>query len=191
VSLATAQLLLKDYKYLMYTTKRHTPAMNRFRIIFPISHKLKMDATEFSEFMENIYEWLPFKVDDKTNQRARKWMTNSGGHYYNEGKVLDALEFIPKTTKNETRRAIIDSQQSLSNVERWFINNTGTGNRSNQYIKFALLLVDSGMDIVSVRANVVSLNSKLPDKMEESEIDATIMQTASKRAYQRDASTGA
>jgi len=191
VSLSTAKLLLKEYKSLIYTTKRHTEAVNRFRIILPISHTLKMDSIEFREFMTNIYEWLPFKVDEQTNQRARKWMSHNGDHWYNDGKVLDALDFIPKTTKNEERRAVIDNQQSLSNMERWFINNTGTGNRSNQYIKFALLLVDSGMDIASVRANVMSLNTKMPDKMDEGEIDSTIMQSASKAAYKRDALAGA
>ncbi len=187
VSLSTAQLLMNDYKYLIYTTKRHTSDVNRFRIILPINYTLKMDALEYKEFMNNVYEWLPFKVDDGTNQRSRKWLTHPGQHWYNEGQLLDALPFIPKTTKNEERKKVIDSQQSLNNVERWFIHNTGTGNRSNQLIKYALMLVDAGQGLDSVTNNVMALNDKLPDKMPETEIMSTIMITASKALFKRDA----
>lgn len=187
VSLSTARLLLQDYKALFYTTKRHTSDVNRFRIIFPMNYTLKMDALEYKEFMNNVYEWLPFKVDAETNQRSRKWQTHSGQHWYNEGQLLDALPFIPKTTKNEERKKTIDSQQSLNNVERWFIHNTGTGNRSNQLIKYALMLVDAGQSLDSVCNNVTALNDKLPDKMSETEIMSTIMVTASKALFKRDA----
>jgi len=186
VSVDTAKLLMQDYKYLLYTTKRHTPEVNRFRLILPISHTLKMDALEYKEFMNNVYEWLPFKVDDQTNQRSRKWLSHNGDYWYNDGIVLDALSFIPKTAKNEERKKVIDSQQSLSNVERWFLGKTGTGNRSNQLIKYALMLVDSGMELESVKNNVMSFNNKLPDKMAEAEILSTIMVSASKALYKRD-----
>lgn len=188
IQMSTAQLLLKDYKSLMYTTKRHTEAENRFRILLPMSHTLKMDSTEFKEFMTNVYEWLPFKVDESTNQRSKKWMTNQGHYEYNDGKLLDSLIFIPKTSKNDERKKVIESQQSLSNVERWFVSNTGTGNRSNQLIKFALMLVDAGQDLDSIRNNVMALNNKLQDKMEETEIMTTIMKSATKAFYAKEGS---
>ncbi len=187
ISMETAKLLLQDYTYLIHTTKRHTSQINRFRIVFPLTHNLKLDATDFKEFMSNIYEWLPFDVDTQTNQRSRKWMSNNGSHSYNEGAMLDALLFIPKTTKNEERKKIVVDQHSLSNMERWFISNTGNGNRSNQLIKYALLLVDSGMTAESIRNNVLALNNKLPDKMDDAEIMSTILVTASKAIYTRDA----
>lgn len=185
-SLDTVKLLLKDYKYMFYTTKRHTASKNRFRIIMPLNYTLKMDSRDFKEFMENIYEWLPFNCDTSTNQRARKWLSHDGHYEYNDGELLNALLFIPKTTKNEERKRIINDQQSLSNVERWFINNTGTGNRSNQLIKYALMQVDSGMSIESIRNNVMALNNKLPDKLEEAEIMGTILVTASRAIHNRD-----
>ena len=186
VSMDTVQLLLKDYTSLIYTTKRHTDAANRFRVLLPMSHTLKLDANEFKEFMNNIFEWLPFDVDKQTNQRSRKWQTFNGKHAYNSGKLLDSLLFIPKTSKNEERKKIINDQQSLNNVERWFIDNTATGNRSNQYIRYALMLVDSGMDINAIQNNLIGLNNKLPDKMSEAEILSTILVTASKAIHKRD-----
>jgi len=188
VSIDTVKLLLKEFKYLIYTTKSHTKNKNRFRIILPLSHTLKLDAKDYRDFMSNIYEWLPFDVDTQTNQRARKWQTHDGKHFYNDGELLDALLFIPKTTKNEERKKIINDQQSLSNIERWFVNNTGTGNRSNQMIRYALMLVDSGMNIENIKNAVLALNNKLQDKMEETEILGTILVTAGKAIHKRDIS---
>jgi hypothetical protein len=186
VNMETAKMLMREYKFLMYTTKRHTPDNHRYRMIFPINYTLKMDAKDYKEFMANIYEWLPFGVDTATNQRARKWMSHNGTHEYNDGVMLDALEFIPKTTKNDERKKVISDQQSLTNVERWFVNNTGMGNRSNQLIKYALLLVDSGMTIEEVSNNVLALNNKLQDKMGEAEVMSTIMISAAKAIQARE-----
>ena len=186
VSLDTARLLLKDYTSLIYTTKRHSTTTNRFRIIMPMSHTLKLSANEFKGFMTNVLEWLPFEADAQTIQRSRKWMSHNGSYFYNTGDLLNSLLFIPQTTKNEERKRIIDSQQSLNNVERWFVNNTSAGNRSNQLIKYALMLVDSGMDLNAVQNSVIGLNNKLPDKMNENEILSTIMVSASKAIHKRD-----
>ena len=175
VSMSTAKLLLKKYKFLLYTTKRHTDAENRFRIIFPINYTLDMDAKDYKEFMSNIYEWLPFEVDTATNQRARKWLSHDGHYEYNDGEVLDALPFIPKTSKNEDRKALLDSQQSMDNLERWVINNTGDGNRNNMLLRYGMILVDAGFDFEGVRSRVMSLNEKIADKLEEAEIMSTIM----------------
>lgn len=189
LSVDTARLLLKEYKYHIYTTKSHTLAKNRFRIVMPLSHTLKLDAKDFKEFMNNVYEWLPFSVDAQTNQRSRKWSSNNNTYYDNDGQLLNALLFIPKTAKNEERKQRIQDQQSLTNLERWFVNNTGSGNRSNQLIKYALLLVDSGLDAEAVKNSVLALNNKIPDKMDEAEIFSTILVTAGKAIYKRDSSS--
>ena len=177
VNLSTAKLLLKDYKALYYTTKRHTDEANRFRILLPINYELEMDAKDYKEFYKNVLEWLPFPADEQCGHRCKKWLSNNGHYEYTDGAMLDALPFIPKTAKNETRKALYDTQQSMDNLERWFVNHTGDGNRSNQMIKFALLLVDGGYDFEGVRSRVMAFNDKLPDKLDESEIMGTIMRS--------------
>ena len=185
VNLSTAKLLLKNYKYLIYTTKRHNDEEHRFRIVFPINYRLEMDAKDYKEFMSNIYNWLPFEVDTATNQRARKWLTNPGFYEYNDGEMLDALPFIPKTSKSEERKSLIDSQQSMDNLERWVINNIGDGNRNNMLLRYGMILLDAGFDFEGVRSKVVALNDKIPDKLEESEIMATVMVTVAKQMSAR------
>jgi hypothetical protein len=191
VSIETVKLLLKGLTYHLYTTKRHQQFLDgkqhgdRFRIIFPISHVLKMDGDEYKEFINNVYEWLPFPMDEGVNQRERKWACNKGTHFSNEGSVLDALQFIPKTSKNEARKQFITDTVSLSNVERWFVDRTGEGNRNKNVLSFALMLVDSGQDVTSVRSNIMAFNNKIQDKLDESEIDQTIMQTVMVRIARR------
>lgn len=185
VSMSTVKLLMKNYKFLIYTTKRHTEDENRFRIILPINYELAMDAKDYKEFMSNIYEWLPFEVDTATNQRARKWLSHDGTYEYNEGDVLDALPFIPKTSKNEERKELLNSQQSMDNLERWVINNIGDGNRNNMLLRFAMILMDGGFDFENIRQRVVSLNNKIVDKLDEAEIMSTIMISVAKAISKR------
>ena len=185
VSLSTVKLLLKDYKYLIYTTKRHTEVENRFRIILPINYTLELDAKDYKEFMSNIYEWLPFEVDTATGQRARKWLSHDGHYEYNEGDVLDALPFIPKTSKNEDRKALLNSQQSMDNLERWMLNNIGDGNRNNLLLRYAMIFVDAGFDFDAIRQKVIDLNEKIADKLDEVEVMSTIMITVAKAISKR------
>jgi len=178
VNISTVKMLLKNYKYLIYTTKRHTPEENRFRVLLPMNYKLDMDAKDYKEFMSNIYEWLPFECDTATNQRARKWMSHDGQYEYNpddSAVLLDVLPFIPKTSKNEERKELLNTQQSMDNLERWVINNIGDGNRNNMLLRYAMILVDAGFDMEKIKGRVISLNDKIADKLDEMEILSTIM----------------
>lgn len=182
VSLETVRLLMKDFKYLLYTTKSHDPnGEHRFRLILPMNYELNMTAVEYKEFMSNIYSWLPFKVDDQTNQRSRKWISWNMHYEYNEGEVFDVLPFIPKTSKNEERKKRLETQQDFDNFDRWFINNTGDGNRNSMLLRYAMTLLDTGHDFTEINDKVFAINSKLPDKLEEVEIMNTILKTVATR----------
>lgn len=183
ISLAAVHEVMKEYKFLTYTTKRHTAEQNRFRLMIPINYHLTLDTDEYKEFMNAVMDWLPFRTDESANQRAKKWESFDGGTYtYNlEGEVLDVLDFIPKTSRNETYKQQSKELQSLDNLERWFASRMGTGNRNNNMIKYALALVDGGMDLVSVNRQVHAFNKKLNSPLDEEEIDKTIMVTVAKR----------
>jgi hypothetical protein len=185
-SMQTVKLLLGEYKYLLYTTKRHTDAHHRFRLVLPLNYHVTLDEQEFKDFMSNIYEWLPISADTATGQRSRKWLTCTGSYEYNEGdQVLDAMLFIPNTAKNDERQQIVQTYQSLNNLERWFVQNSKHGNRNNQLIRYALMLVDMGNTIDQIRNNVLAMNDKLDNKLPETEIDKTIMITANKALLKR------
>lgn len=183
VSIKTAKLLMQKYTYLLHTTKRHTATHNRFRLILPINYNIDLNGEDFKEFMENVYAWLPFEVDTQTNQCSRKWASFDQGHHeYNDTDVLiDALLFIPKTAKNDECKQLIQSQQSLTNLERWFIHNTEAGNRNNKLLRYALILVDMGLSKNQILNKIIKLNDKFENKLTEDEIKATIMITVNNK----------
>ncbi len=186
ISVNTAMLLLEPYKYFIYTTKRHTDAENRFRIIFPMSHEVKLNTDDYKEYMSNFFDSLPFEVDRQTNQRSRKWLANAGNYHFHDGALVDALAFIPKTTKSETRQKQVAVLQDLDATERWFAMNTKTGDRSNKLVQYAYMLVDSGRNLIEVTNQVLGFNAKLVDSLPEAEILNTILVTAAAAITERD-----
>ncbi len=182
VSLVQAQELMKDYTYLTYTTKRSTDDENRFRLIIPINYHLDLDSDDYKEFMTNIEAWLPFEVDSSTHQRSRKWASHEHCQYhYNQGELLDALQFIPRTAKNEQYLQDFQKIESMGNLERWFAQRMAIGNRNNNMLRYALALMNTGMSFTDVAKHVYEFNAKLSNKLAESEIDSTILQTVAKR----------
>jgi hypothetical protein len=181
INMPTARALLSDYRALFYTTKSCTAALDYFRIIIPINYYLELDAKDYKEFMSAVFEWLPFSVDTCTGQRSRTWASHSGQYEYQDGVELDALPFIPKTSKNEALKTRLKDQQSLDNLERWFLNDAEGNGRNNMLLKYALVLVDAGFDLNNVQSRVMSLNEKLPEPIPEARILQTIMITVGKR----------
>lgn len=186
ITLDTAKMLLKGHKCFFATTKRHTEDNNRFRIIFPLSHTVKLSKPDFAKFMTNVFNWLPFGNDEQAKDIARKWQSFNGHHEYQDGEVLDALLFIPQTRKEEEQSKKIMDAQGLDNLERWFFLNTDEGNRSNQLIRYALALVDNGASIETVKHSVLAFNGKLKDGLPEDEIQNTILVTVVKAVTLRD-----
>lgn len=190
ISLNQAQELFKDYEYIIHTTKRHqVPDPNtgeisdRFRVIFPANYEVKLSEPEFKLFMENIAKCIPFELDTQAFQRSRKWAcTENTEIYRNKGKLFDVLPFIPKTTRESEFNKFQESLGSMDNVERWFAQQMQEGNRNNQMLRFALMLLDSGLDVYAVQEQVLSFNDKLPNPLEKSEIEHTIFKTLERKA---------
>ena len=175
-TLQAAHELLADYTFMTYTTKRHTDEENRFRLILPINYKLMLDGEEYKEFMSNILNWLPFKVDESANQRERKWLANDQTQYhYNDGALLDVLKFVPKTSKNEQYAKDFQSVANMDNLERWFAERMSTGNRNNTLLRFAMALVDNGLSYLEIEGRVLNLNKQIQNPLTEDEIRNTVL----------------
>lgn len=178
--------LLKDYTYVIHTTKRHGSEMevspgvyepqDRFRIVLPMNYQLKLNAEDFSMFMQSVKEWCPFSVDEATFQRSRKWACHKGAEVYtNEGKLLDVLPFIPQTARYEEYQKNQITLQSMDNLERWFALKMRDGNRNNTLAQFAFMLVDAGYNQDEIQSKLFDFNSKLANKLDESEIINTVL----------------
>jgi hypothetical protein len=189
--LETAMELMADYKFFVYTTKRHQTEGHgdRFRMILPTNYKLELSNDEYKDFMQNVFSWLPFATDESYEKREKKSESFAGGQYlYNlEGDLLDVLPFIPKTSRNEQYRKDNQGLGSLDNLERWFASRIQSGNRNNQMIKYALCLVDAGWDYNTVRDQVLAFDKKLQNPMGEDEISRSILVTVAKRIQEKTA----
>ena len=145
------------------------------------------EASSTLGFMKNIFEWLPFESDEATGQYARKWLTNSGQLYKNEGILLDPTNFIPNTQKaNETKRNI-DDLSNMDSIERFFLMQLNDGSsRNNTIIKLGLMLVDSGYNYESIEDKLISFNEKMDEPLPVKEVMSTVMQTVRKKIAERD-----
>lgn len=175
--LPVAMDLLEGIKCMFYTTKSHTDEEHRYRIIIPTSHILEMDLEEYRTFMNGVLDSFPFEVDETCNQAAKKWLSNKGEVYFNEGELFNVLPFIPKTSQYDKRLEHEKQYENMDGLERWVIENTGDGNRNNQLFKFGKVLAESGFDYDEVESRIMALNNKLIDKLAESEIRGTIMKS--------------
>lgn len=196
VSMTQAQVLLKDFTYYMYPTKSHRKpkgpnnhVCDRFRIVLPLSHRF--DSTEeYREFLDNIYAWLPFDVDTATKDPCRKWACNGGATVIaNEGRPLDTLKFIPRTSKCVREKTKQASLADLERIERWYVTQASAGEgRNNQLAKYAFYLVDGGADYPTVSVKVKDLNRKFEHPLSETQIDRTVLVSAQKRISKRNQS---
>lgn len=174
-SAKAAHELLKPYVHMIYTTKRSTPDNNRFRVVMPISHVLKLSAEDYRQFMINIMNWLPFAGDEAANQRSRKWLSNPSGDVIlnDDGVLLDVLPFIPRSAKEPTKAVIANATK----LEAWFLNKLEDLGRNNMLLRYGLALVDSGLPLLEINSSVLAFNKKLPEPLEQREIESTVFKT--------------
>jgi len=183
VTISTVKVLLEDYTFLISTTKRHTAEINRFRLILPISHRIKLTPNEYSRFMVNVFEWLPFPVDEAAKDIARKWEAYAGHYEYNDGAIIDATMFIPETKRSDETKLQI-SVSGVNNIERWFKTHTSKGNRANHLYRYGMVMVDASMDLPTIIENMENFNKSLDAPLPEDQFRNSTVKSISK-AFQK------
>ena len=185
LNIETAKSLLKEYKFLISTTKRHTEANNRYRIILPMSHTIELNQDDYRLFMQNVFDWIPFECDEQTKDPSRKWESFDGEHFYNEGKLFPCMDFIPATKKQTEMKERLESFGSLDALQRWFCLNIGDGTRNNMMLRYAMALLDKGLSSDDIRYNLEDMNSKMEKPLPQVEIESTIMKSIIREEYKR------
>lgn len=184
ISLQMTMSMLSGYKYVIGTTKRHQKEGygDRFRIIMMLDRTIELEPEDYRKFMENIFEWLPFDVDEATKDIARKWEGNPDALIFeNDGLPITSIDFIPDTSKSKQMRERVADLSNLDELERWFALNASTGDRNNKTLRYAYMLVDGGMTYEEVEEKVLRMNSKLGDPLPERELYSTIFKSVRKK----------
>ena len=184
VNTSTVKVLLEDYAFLISTTKRHTEEQNRFRLILPLSHKIKLTSGEYSRFMTNVFEWLPFPVDEAAKDIAVKWASHPGYYEYNKGDTIDATMFIPETKRSDETKAQI-SATGAGNIERWFKIHTSKGNRANHLYRFGMVLIDANLALGDIVEKLETFNNSLDVPLPEEQFRNSTVKSISKEFQKR------
>lgn len=187
MQLPEALELLQPYTYRIYTTKRHDPNENhRFRVILPMSHQLKLDARDYTQFMSNLTKWVPFEIDEATWQRCRKWESFNGTQYVNEGELLDVLPFIPRTGKNISYLQSMENLSNLPALERWFANQIAEGHgRNNLMFRYGAMLMSKGRPYIEAEGIVRDFNNKLPNPLSMDELRRTVFTSMARKSKEQ------
>lgn len=182
-TIKATQELFKDFKYLIYTTKSHgKDGKDRFRLILPLNYTLEFNNEDYKEFMNNIIKWLPFTIDEASNQASKKWLSNPSGLVFkNDGELLDALKFIPRTSRNEQFEKEFSKIESMDNLERWFASRMAPGNRNNMMYKYAMALVDNGLTFNEVSERVKKFNKQSGCNLSSEELNSSILTSIAKK----------
>lgn len=183
VTLEFVHEMLKDFTFITATTKRHTDDEHRFRLIMPTNYVLKLDRADYREFMDSFLLWLPFESDSAANQPEKKWQTCEGSivNVHRGQSLIDVLPFIPKTKKNTEYREGIADLSRLDHLERWFLNHMEEGNRNNNLLNFAMMLVDAGADFDTIKDKVHVLNQQSPRPLKKDEVDSTVLKSVGQK----------
>lgn len=179
-SIQFIQEVLQDYKYVLYTTKRHTDEHPRCRVILPIKYDITLGKEDYKKFMLNVYDSLPFKgLDTQTCDRARKWLTNKGTVIeHPDGVLLDPRPFIPNTSENELHNIEIKKFGNIDKIQRWFLSKMeGEGNRNNMFIRYAFMLKERGETLANLEKEVLALNAKIDSPLPISELENTVLKS--------------
>jgi hypothetical protein len=134
--------------------------------------------------MENVFEWLPFPVDEGAKDIARKWATHPGIYEYNKGNTIDATMFIPETKRSDETKAQI-SATGVDNIERWFVTHTAKGNRANHLYRYGMVLIDSNYALGEIVEKLETFNNSLETPLPEEQFRNSTVKSISKEFQKR------
>ena len=72
-----------------------------------------------------------------------------------------------------------------SSTPEHVLNQAGIGNRNHTLARYAFTLVELGHSFDAIRAQVLAMNQKLDEPLDDSEIHSTILTSVNKRIAQR------
>ena len=194
-TLSYVKELLRDYMYLIYTTRnhqkeKHGTICDRFRILLPLNYNLKLQKEGYQEFIKNILKILPINDDTQTIQPSRLWYCNGEAEVFmNEnGKLFDAIPFLPFRKEFHQKEAMMKEVKAPDDViglYKWFLFNMQTGNRNGMFFRFAMVLLDKGYSYDEIRNNVLSLNDQLSliqkEPLSVNELETTVLSSIKSR----------
>lgn len=162
--------LFKEYTFLLKEVSNEI-----YQVIIPINYTLGLSQEEYKQFIESVLLWLPFKPKVVFQERLTRKVGNVGQHYYNEGKLVDVIPFVPNTSKNDTFKENITNFSSNNYIERWFANKITVGNKYDTLLDYAIYLAKNGEPFSDMVRKVKSFNDTTIHPITEIDIDTHLI----------------
>jgi hypothetical protein len=170
ISIKTLKEALKEYVYYLYSFD------DDFKIVFPLSHIINLSKEDYIIFINNIIYYMPFDVlDDSSTLRStiHRCIKDRGIFNY-KGDLLNALQFIPNTTKEGEWHDSLKEIEHLSNLERWILRNRENEPLIKSLNKYGQMLLSAGVSNLEAKGAILLLNEKLKGKLTKETITREI-----------------
>lgn len=195
MSIDDAKLFLSQYRGFIATTRNHMKEKNgkvqeRFRIVLVSKYIFNLGHEEYTKTLTNFALLHNLTVDFPVIEPSRLYYSNPESEIFNlDGEELvDLRDYIPETKEvKDTERAIKHAEQysgdeRIDGMDKYFLMQTSTGNRSNNMIRYGYALMDKkNLSFEDARSKVLHLNNMLPEPLSESELERTIFKSMSRK----------
>ncbi len=178
LSVEEAKEKLKEYIYIIYTTKSHQKDKNgiicdRFRVILPTKTMFYVDAEQHKGLYENLSKVLDVpSYDIATRNQGRLWYTNPETTLYkNEtGELLDVRCCIPETEVSEhiipnIKNIDLEEQDKrIAGMQKFVLLNAYKGNRNSMLFRLAKFIQEIGGNMDTVYRTNAMTSEPLPER---------------------------
>lgn len=190
VQMKSLQESLKNFKYLIHTTKSHNKLKNgilgqRFRLYLPSKEVTLKTQDEFEYLMKDLTEL--YWADPSGASCAHAFRGYSGAEFFeNDGKLFDwekvwnvIKEIKQKEPVKQVRQTSQESgKKDFMNREFWPVmfkpQEIGQGGRNNDFARIMLWAIDEGCDKFKCEEILMWLNSQISEPLPKKEIDAML-----------------
>ncbi|MDC0644061.1 primase C-terminal domain-containing protein [Crocinitomicaceae bacterium] len=176
---AVLSKMLGNVNHVIATTKSHTPADPRYRLILPMSHTLSLDDAQYKQFCRNLAFWLPVVADTSAFQREKKFRTwNTAKVWSNlKGQNIDAMQFYPSTSVSEQLVSRHGKVVGLSGIQRWVVLNCTEGQRNQVLYRYGCILAEHNITAKEIGIKITEINNKIESPLSPDELQATVLKS--------------
>jgi len=174
--------LMKQFTYIIYTTKSHTEENHRYRLLLPTKTNFYVDNEQHKGLLKNIGDLLGLPTFDvSTRNIDRLWFTNPNAKVYtNKASLLDIECCIPETEIAEKQLVKADAEnidditadKRIYGMIKYTIANAYKGNRNNALFRLYAFVKDLKPD--EAGEITYRVNAMINDPLTEREIQKII-----------------
>ncbi len=179
MSPANLSKLLGDTNHVIATTKSHTKADPRYRLILPLTHTLSLNDEQYKQFCRNFAFWLPVKADTSAFQREKKFRTWNTSQVWSklDGQNIEAMQFYPSTSVSEQLISRHGKVVGLNGIQRWVVLNCTEGQRNQVLYRYGCILADHNLDATQITKKVTEINNQIASPLSSDELQATVLKS--------------